>query len=167
MFQVTEITRSYRGGRSSSRVVRLLIELQKIYLHSFIEVSGSSSQHEDAQSIHAGWDTSKMQEIIGYSHAQTIYSPYASARLLNIDYLIAEKWSSQNRTSWTSSTAPELPGFCCCLVFDWQERRRKMRPRGFNNLEVWSCSSVCPGTRVPNIYTKRKTHHLVLWTKNT
>ena len=27
-----------------------------------------------------------------------------------------------------------------------------MRPRGFNNLKVWSCSSVCPDTGVPNIY---------------
>ena len=31
---------------------------------SLIELSGSSSQHEDALSIHAGWDASIVQEII-------------------------------------------------------------------------------------------------------
>ena len=36
----------------------------KIFLPSLIELSGSSSQHEDAQSIHAGWDASILQEII-------------------------------------------------------------------------------------------------------
>ena len=36
----------------------------KFFLLSLIELSGSSSQHEDAQSIHAGWDASIAQEII-------------------------------------------------------------------------------------------------------
>ena len=36
----------------------------KIFLPLLIELSGSSSQHEDAQSIHTEWDTSIVQEII-------------------------------------------------------------------------------------------------------
>ena len=33
---------------------------------------------------------------------------YACVRLMNIDYLIAEKWSGQNRTSQTGSAAPAI-----------------------------------------------------------
>ena len=36
----------------------------KKFLPLLIELSGSSSQHEDVQSIHAGWDASIVQEII-------------------------------------------------------------------------------------------------------
>ena len=34
------------------------------FLPSLIELSGSSFQHEDGHSIHVGWDTSVVQEII-------------------------------------------------------------------------------------------------------
>ena len=34
------------------------------FLPSLIELSGSSSQHEDGHSTHAGWDASIVQEII-------------------------------------------------------------------------------------------------------
>ena len=51
-----------QGGRSSSRAFRLL--RKKNCSPSLIELSGSSSQHEDAQLIHAGWASSMVQEII-------------------------------------------------------------------------------------------------------
>ena len=36
----------------------------KFFLPSLIELSGSSSQHEDVQSIHAGWNASIVEEIV-------------------------------------------------------------------------------------------------------
>ena len=86
--------------RSSSRVVRLLIRRLRsgclFHVHSvrkiLIALPGSSSQHKDAQSIHVYYIP---------SHTWTMH-----VRFLNIDYLIAEKWSGQNWTSRTGSAAP-------------------------------------------------------------
>ena len=83
------------------------------------------------------------------------------ARLLNLITLSLK--SVPAKTGPAGPVPP--PGFCCCPVFDWQERRRKMRPRGFNNLKVWSVV-VFVQTLELQTFTKWETHHLALWTKN-
>ena len=40
-------------------------------------------------------------------------------KILNIDYLIAKKWSGQNRTSQTGSTAP-VTGCILCVEYCMQ-----------------------------------------------
>ena len=92
----------------SSRALRLL--RKKICSPSLIELSGNSSQHENAQLIHAGWASrlSMVQEIIdnlimcqvSLKKRCRLSLPlkicllsYACVTLLNIHNLIAEKWT--------------------------------------------------------------------------
>ena len=59
------------------------------------------------------WDASIVQEIIEcVKFSEKIQTNVANSALhrLNIDYLIAEKWSGQNWTSQTGSATPVLDG---------------------------------------------------------
>ena len=65
---------------------------------------------------------------------------------MNIDYLIAEKWSGQNRTCRTGSAAPEVPGMT------WDCLRPVCPPSTWDGLGLSLLVPVYPCTQVPDLY---------------
>ena len=113
-----------RGGGSSCRVVRLIVAVCNparsgeifclfVVLSSQEAALGMKlrSQYIKGLLFAAAYRRHRDDQLLTKAAAQ-VYNTcftnklYACVRLMNIDYLIAEKWSGQNRTSRTGSAAP-------------------------------------------------------------